>query len=115
MRHLLLTAGLIGAAPAMAGEPRIALPAGPLGQAVAVLGRQHGVSIAVDPALWSRPVPSIAGRLSTRAALDRLAQAAAGLARGAGAAGKIGGRHGGGGADPAPDGAGNGILREGNA
>ncbi|WP_342657572.1 TonB-dependent receptor [Sphingomonas sp. NY01] len=85
MRHLLLTAGLIGAAPAMAGEPRIALPAGPLGQAVAVLGRQHGVSIAVDPALWSRPVPSIAGRLSTRAALDRLAQASGAQVQRAGA------------------------------
>lgn len=52
------------------------LPAGPLGQALAALGRARAVSVALDdPALWRRPVPAIAGRMSVEAALARLAAA----------------------------------------
>ncbi|TXC72803.1 TonB-dependent receptor [Sphingomonas ginsenosidivorax] len=75
------------AAPAVAGQPALDLRAGRLGDAVLALGRQTGTSIVVDPAIWARRVPAIRGRMSARAALDRLASAAGADVTAAGAIG----------------------------
>ena len=49
------------------------LPAGRLGDALAALGRQAGISVGVsDPALAAERVPAIGGRLSVEQALGRL-------------------------------------------
>lgn len=82
MRGCLLVAALVVATPALAGPlttraPVVDLPAGRLGDAVLALGRQSGTSIVIgDPGLWARRVPAVRGRMSARAALDRLASAA---------------------------------------
>ena len=82
MRGCLVVAALVVATPALAGPPTarvpaVDLPAGRLGDAVLALGRQSGTSIVVgDPGLWARRVPAVRGRMSARAALDRLASAA---------------------------------------
>jgi len=77
MRGCLVVAALVAAAPAVAGQGAVDLPAGRLGDAVLALGRQSGTSIVVgDPGLWGRRVPAVRGRMSARAALDRLADAA---------------------------------------
>ncbi|RHW18131.1 TonB-dependent receptor [Sphingomonas gilva] len=62
------------AAPAQAGDVRpINLPAGKLGDAVAALGRQAGVSVSVpDRAIWRARVPAVRGEMTVRQALDRL-------------------------------------------
>ncbi len=78
---------MLAAAPATAGQQAVDLPAGRLGDAVLALGRQSGTSIVVDPAIWSRRVPAIRGRLTMRAALDRLAAAAGANVAPAGAIG----------------------------
>ncbi|WP_333979922.1 hypothetical protein [Sphingomonas aerolata] len=58
------------AASAAAGPVSLDLRAGRLGDSVLALGRQAGVSIAVDdPVLWARPVPAIRGRFTARQAL----------------------------------------------
>ncbi len=75
------------AVPALAGEPVLDLPAGRLGDAVLALGRQAGTSIVVDPAIWARRVSAIRGRMSARAALDRLATASGAEVAAAGAVG----------------------------
>ncbi len=81
MRGCLVVAALAVAAPAQAGPlttraPAVDLPAGRLGDAVLALGRQSGTSIVVsDPGLWARRVPAVRGRMTARAALDRLASA----------------------------------------
>ncbi|KHA64655.1 hypothetical protein NI18_07370, partial [Sphingomonas sp. Ant20] len=52
------------AASAAAGPVSLDLRAGRLGDSVMALGRQAGVSIAVDdPVLWARPVPAIRAAL----------------------------------------------------
>ncbi|MES3107772.1 TonB-dependent receptor [Sphingomonas aurantiaca] len=77
MRGCLVVAALVVAAPAVAGQGAVDLPAGRLGDAVLALGRQSGTSIVVgDPGLWGRRVPAVRGRMSAREALDRLADAA---------------------------------------
>ncbi|RXD02596.1 TonB-dependent receptor [Sphingomonas sp. UV9] len=82
MRGCLVVAALVVATPALAGPlttraPVVDLPAGRLGDAVLALGRQSGTSIVIgDPGLWARRVPAVRGRMSARAALDRLASAA---------------------------------------
>ncbi len=70
--RLLFSAVLLGAAtPAVAA--RFDVPRGTLGQAIASLGAQSGVSISVaDAALWQRQVPGVKGVMSTEAALRRL-------------------------------------------
>ena len=76
MRGCLVVAALAVAAPAQAGQGAVDLPAGRLGDAVLALGRQSGTSIVIgDPGLWARRVPAVRGRMSARAALDRLASA----------------------------------------
>ncbi len=81
MRGVLVVAALVAATPALAGPlttraPAVDLPAGRLGDAVLALGRQSGTSIVIgDPGLWARRVPAVRGRMSARAALDRLASA----------------------------------------
>ena len=58
-----------------APAPTLDLPAGTLGQAVAVLGKQAGVSVAIgDDGLWSQRVPAIKDR-GVAAALARLVKA----------------------------------------
>lgn len=60
---------------ARAEAQAIDLPAGTLGQQVTALGRQARVSIVVpDGALWSRRVPALRGRLSTKDALAVIAR-----------------------------------------
>ncbi|KQN10824.1 TonB-dependent receptor domain-containing protein [Sphingomonas sp. Leaf28] len=77
MQGCLVVAALVVAAPAVAGQGAVDLPAGRLGDAVLALGRQSGTSIVVgDPGLWGRRVPAVRGRMSAREALDRLADAA---------------------------------------
>lgn len=77
MRRCLVVAALVVAAPALAGQAVVDLPAGRLGDAVLALGRQSGTSIVVgDPRLWARRVPAVRGRMTAREALDRLAKAA---------------------------------------
>ncbi|MDX3886270.1 MAG: TonB-dependent receptor, partial [Sphingomonas sp.] len=72
------------AAPAVAASaPSVSLqiPAGRLGDAVAALAGQAGVSVSVpDAALWARPVPALNGRMTVRDAVRRLATAAGGRA-----------------------------------
>ncbi|MCP8889255.1 TonB-dependent receptor [Sphingomonas faeni] len=76
MHGCLVVAALAVAAPAQAGQGAVDLPAGRLGDAVLALGRQSGTSIVIgDPGLWARRVPAVRGRMSARAALDRLASA----------------------------------------
>ncbi|WP_380873140.1 hypothetical protein ACFB49_39650 [Sphingomonas sp. DBB INV C78] len=59
----------------------LALPAGRLGDAVAALGSQAKVSVSVPEArMWTRPVPALNGRMSTRKAIEQLARAAGGRA-----------------------------------
>ncbi|QJU60647.1 TonB-dependent receptor [Sphingomonas sp. AP4-R1] len=71
--------------PATAASPALDLPAGRLGDVVRALGRATQTSISVeDPALWSRPVPALRGKMSARAALRRLAEAAGAEMRPAG-------------------------------
>ncbi|QXQ05869.1 TonB-dependent receptor [Sphingosinicellaceae bacterium] len=71
----LLFATLLAATPVAAiaaSAPTLDLPAGTLGQAVAVLGRQAGISVAIgDDGLWSQRVPAIKER-GVAAALARL-------------------------------------------
>ncbi|PTQ60514.1 outer membrane receptor protein involved in Fe transport [Sphingomonas aurantiaca] len=77
MRGCLVVAALVVAAPAVAGQGAVDLPAGRLGDAVLALGRQSGTSIVVgDPGLWGRRVPAVRGRMSAREALDQLADSA---------------------------------------
>jgi len=58
---------------AVAQSHAIDLPAGPLGDAVATLGRQARVSIGVsDASLAAQPVGAVRGRMSVKKALDRL-------------------------------------------
>ncbi|MDB5687799.1 MAG: TonB-dependent receptor, partial [Rhizorhabdus sp.] len=55
------------------GGAMLDLPAGPLANAVAALGRQSGISVSVaDAALWQRPVPAVKGRMSVAMALKRM-------------------------------------------
>ncbi|WCT74340.1 TonB-dependent receptor [Sphingomonas naphthae] len=65
---LAVVAGPVWAAERVA----IDLPAGRLGDAVAALSRQAGVSVAGDGTLWSRPVRAVKGWMAPREALDRL-------------------------------------------
>jgi outer membrane receptor protein involved in Fe transport len=56
-----------------AARHEINLPAGRLGDALAALGRQAGISVGVsDPALAAERVPAIGGKLSVEQALGRL-------------------------------------------
>lgn len=75
---------LLMAAPAVAASaPSVSfqIPAGRLGDAVAALAGQAGVSVSVpDAALWARPVPALNGRMTVRDAVRRLATAAGGRA-----------------------------------
>ncbi|HXH14994.1 MAG TPA: TonB-dependent receptor [Sphingomonas sp.] len=81
MRGCLVVAALFVATPALAGPlttraPAVDLPAGRLGDAVLALGRQSGTSIVIgDSGLWARRVPAVRGRMTARAALERLAVA----------------------------------------
>ncbi len=76
------------AASAAAGPVSLDLRAGRLGDSVLALGRQAGVSIAVDdPVLWARPVPAIRGRFTARQALAKLARSTGSTIRSAGAGG----------------------------
>ena len=74
----LLFATLLAATPVAAiaaSAPGVDLPAGTLGAAVAVLGRQAGVSVAIgDDGLWGQRVPAIKER-NVAAALARLTRA----------------------------------------
>mgnify|MGYP001342107654 CR=1 FL=1 len=73
-RYALAVVAVLIASAAPAKE-RLALdlPAGPLGDAIAVLGTQANVSISVaSGALWRRPVPAMRGRMTVDAALGRL-------------------------------------------
>ncbi|SNS72498.1 Outer membrane receptor proteins, mostly Fe transport [Sphingomonas laterariae] len=64
-----------------ASAAQIDLPAGRLGDAVALLATQARISVSVpDAGLWARPVPVIRGRMSGREAVTRLARAAGGKA-----------------------------------
>lgn len=70
--------------PAVAAAPIVSidLPAGRLGDAVAVLARQARISVSVpDARLWARQVPALRGRMTGGEAMTRLAQSAAGEAR----------------------------------
>ena len=59
----------------------VALPAGRLGDAVAALATQAGISVSVpDAGLWARSVPALRGTMAPRAALARLARSAGGRA-----------------------------------
>lgn len=71
---ILLAALLIPVATASAAERRaLAIPAGPLGRAVVMLGRQANVSIGLtDPALARREVAALSGRMAVDTALARL-------------------------------------------
>ncbi|MET0239361.1 MAG: TonB-dependent receptor [Sphingobium sp.] len=62
------------AAGAHAGERApVDLPAGRLGESVALLGRQAGVSVSVaSDRLWKRTVPSVRGRMDAAEALRRM-------------------------------------------
>jgi iron complex outermembrane receptor protein len=75
-----LAAILIAAAsPAIAaGKAALDLPAGRLGDAIAALSAQAGVSVAVpDRTLWNSPVVAVTGRMSVDAALRRLLRGSA--------------------------------------
>ena len=70
--HGVAAAALLTATAAHAG-PRLDVPAGTLGSAVAALGAQAGVSIAVaDAGLWNQQVAAVHGKLSVAVALARL-------------------------------------------
>lgn len=73
-RHLVAAAAALIAAPALAGSVSVFdLPAGPLGQAVAALGRQSGASVAVGEGVaWTMPVRAVRGRMSVAEALAKL-------------------------------------------
>lgn len=69
---VILFAAMVSATPAMA-KPALDLPPGRLGDVVAVLGRQAGVSLIVEtPALWQWRTPALKGRYSVAVALKRL-------------------------------------------
>lgn len=62
---------------ALAREKAIDAPPGPVAEAAIAIARQTGTSIVItDPAVARRQVPRIRGRMSTRAAVHRLAEAA---------------------------------------
>lgn len=70
---LLFATLLIAAAPIEARTAAFDIPAGPLGQSLAQLGRQARVSVGLgDPALAVRTAPAIRGRMSVDRALARL-------------------------------------------
>ncbi|MFA7587760.1 MAG: TonB-dependent receptor plug domain-containing protein, partial [Novosphingobium sp.] len=60
--------------PAMAQDRQpVDLPAGTLGNAVAMLATQASVSVRIESdSLWNRPVASLRGQMSAQEALDRL-------------------------------------------
>lgn len=71
--HALILAVMAPAAAGAAEPVSFDLPAGRLGDAVAVLGREANISISVSgAALWDRPVPAIRGRMPVEKALRRL-------------------------------------------
>jgi iron complex outermembrane recepter protein len=75
--RLTIAASALLAAPLCAATPLVDLPAGRLGPAVTMLGRQTGTSISVeDSTIWERPVPRVHGRLTARQALGQLADSA---------------------------------------
>ena len=64
---------LAAALPAEAAPRALDLPAGPLRDALAALGQQAGISVAVDDAtLWRRRVPAVRGTMEPGEALRRL-------------------------------------------
>jgi len=66
---------LLASAANAADKVDINLPGGSLGEAVAALGKQAGVSISVeDGTLWNRRVPAVQGRMTAGQALRRLLQ-----------------------------------------
>jgi iron complex outermembrane receptor protein len=68
-----LVACLISAPLLAAPQPDIAIPAGPLGPAIAELARQSGIDIgSTDRALALARTRGVRGRMSPRAAIDRL-------------------------------------------
>jgi outer membrane receptor protein involved in Fe transport len=75
--RLTIAAAMLVAAPLHAATPLVDLPAGRLGPAVTMLGRQTGSSISVeDGAIWTRPVPRVHGRMTAQQALVQLASSA---------------------------------------
>ena len=74
---ILATGALVMATPAHASDMVISAPAGPAGDVALVIARQMGISIVIaDPAVASRRVPAMRGKLSPRQAVERLARAA---------------------------------------
>lgn len=63
---------LLTVPPALAAEEGIAVPAGPLGSALAALSQQTGISIGGDQPLTGRHSPGAMGALSPEQALTRL-------------------------------------------
>ncbi|WP_154667554.1 TonB-dependent receptor domain-containing protein [Niveispirillum irakense] len=63
---------LLTVPPALAAEGGIAVPAGPLGGALAALSQQTGISIGGDQPLAGRHSPGASGALSAEQALTRL-------------------------------------------
>lgn len=70
--HLSFLAVLLSASPAWGAQADVAIPAGPLADALASLSRQAGVSIGGDQPLAGRQSPGARGALTPEQALARL-------------------------------------------